>query len=53
MKIYPRSYNYEAEQKFSVYDRDNLADVEVILHDNCVYLRVIPHCKKTVNKINV
>ncbi len=40
MKIYPRSYKYEAEQKCSLYNCENLADVEEILHDNCVYLRV-------------
>jgi hypothetical protein len=37
MKIYPRSYKYEAGQKCSEYDRDNLADVEVELNYNYIY----------------
>jgi hypothetical protein len=33
MKIYPRSYKYEAEQKCSVDNCNNLVDVEVKLYD--------------------
>jgi hypothetical protein len=40
MKIYPRSYKYEAEQKRCVSNCDNLADVEVVFNNNCEYLRV-------------
>jgi hypothetical protein len=39
MKIYPRSYKYEAEQKCSEYDRNNLADVVEVLYNNCMFLQ--------------
>jgi hypothetical protein len=47
MEIYPRSYKYEAEQKCSEYDRDNLADVEVVFNNNCVYKQVSGQAKRT------
>jgi len=47
MKIYQRSYKFEAGQKCSDYNRDNLADVEVVLYDFCVYLRVMRQLKAT------
>ena len=39
MKEYPRTYKYEAGQKCSVDNCDNLADVEVVLYDNCMFLQ--------------
>jgi hypothetical protein len=38
MKIYTRTYKYEAGQKCSVDNCNNLVDVEDVLYDNCLYL---------------
>jgi hypothetical protein len=38
MKIYPRSYKYEAGQKCSVDNCNNLVDVEVVLYYNSIYV---------------